>query len=99
MTPNKFGPYAKTKINRAGYLDILNIIPVPAEDNDVSYEITAAYHHRPDLLAYDLYGKKELWWVFAQRNLDVIKDPIYDFTAGTQIYLPKLSNLTKTIGV
>ena len=35
MTPNKFGPYAKTKINRAGYLDILNIIPVPAEDNDV----------------------------------------------------------------
>ena len=99
MTPNKFGPYAKTKINRAGYLDILNIIPGPAEDNDVSYEITAAYHHRPDLLAYDLYGKKELWWVFAQRNLDVIKDPIYDFTAGTQIYLPKLSNLTKTIGV
>ena len=99
MTPNKFGPYAKTKINNAGYLDILKIIPVPAEDNDVVYEITAAYHHRPDLLAYDLYGKKELWWVFAQRNLDIIKDPIYDFTAGTMIYLPKLSNLTKTIGV
>ena len=99
MIPNKFGPYAKTKTNSAGYLDILNIIPVPAEDNDVVYEITSAYHHRPDLLAHDLYGKKELWWVFAQRNIDVIKDPIYDFTAGTQIYLPKLSNLTKTIGV
>lgn len=99
MPANRLGPYAKTDVTRSGYLDILKIIPVPAEDNDVVYEITPAYHHRPDLLAHDLYGKKELWWIFAQRNMDIIKDPIYDFTAGTRIYLPKQSNLTKTIGV
>lgn len=99
MLSSKLGPYSRTEINRAGYLDILNIIPVPAEDNDILYEITSAYHRRPDLLAYDLYGKKELWWVFTQRNMDTIKDPIYDFAAGTKIYLPKLSNLTKIIGV
>lgn len=96
---NRLGPYAKTNVTNAGYLDIFKIIPVPAEDDDVTYEITSAYHHRPDLLAYDLYGKKELWWVFTQRNMDIIKDPIYDFTAGTVIKLPKKSNLTKTIGV
>lgn len=99
MPASKLGPYAKTNITNTGYLDILKIIPVPAEDDDALYTITTAYHHRPDLLAYDLYGKKDLWWVFVQRNLDIIKDPIYDFTAGTQIYLPKKSNLTKIIGV
>lgn len=99
MPANRLGPYAKTNITNSGYLDILKIIPVPAEDNDVDYEITTAYHHRPDLLAYDLYGKKDLWWIFAQRNMDIIKDPIYDFTAGTVIKLPKQSNLTKTIGI
>lgn len=98
-TANKIGPYAKTNITNSGYLDILKIIPVPAEGDDVLYEITSAYHQRPDLLAYDLYGKKELWWVFIQRNMDILKDPIYDFTAGTKIYLPKGSNLSKTIGV
>lgn len=91
-------PYAKTGITRSGYLDILKIIPVPAEDNDVTFEITPNYHNRPDLLAYDLYGTKDLWWVFAQRNMDIIKDPIYDFSAGTSIRLPKESNMKTLIG-
>jgi hypothetical protein len=99
MPANKFGPYAKTNVTNSGYLDILKIIPVPAEDDDVLYEITSAYHHRPDLLAYDLYGKKELWWVFIQRNMDILKDPIYDFTSGKKIFVPKQSNLTKIIGI
>lgn len=91
-------PYAKTNVTRSGYLDILKIIPVPAEDNDVIFEITPNYHNRPDLLAYDLYGTKDLWWVFAQRNMDIIKDPIYDFSAGTSIRLPKESNMKTLIG-
>jgi len=91
-------PYAKTNVTSSGYLDILKIIPVPAEDNDVIFEITPNYHNRPDLLAYDLYGTKDLWWVFAQRNMDIIKDPIYDFSAGTSIRLPKESNMKTLIG-
>ena len=98
MTAARLGPYGKTKITNSGYLDILKIRPVPAEDDDVDYIVTSAYTHRPDLLAHDLYGNKDLWWVFAQRNLDVIKDPIYDFTAGLKIKLPKLSNINRTIG-
>jgi len=32
-----------------------------------------------------------LWWVFALRNPDVIKDPIRDFKTGVVIIVPPLS--------
>lgn len=94
-----YGPYGTTNLTPAGYLDIMRIRPIPAASNDILYEITTSYTHRPDLLAYDLYGQKELWWVFAQRNLDVIKDPIYDFVAGTKIYLPQGQKLRQFLGL
>jgi hypothetical protein len=31
--------------------------------------------------------------------MDVIKDPIYDMIAGTEIYLPQDSKLKKLLGV
>jgi hypothetical protein len=31
--------------------------------------------------------------------MDVLKDPIYDFVAGTVIFCPKKSNLQKFLGV
>jgi hypothetical protein len=46
-----------------------------------------------------LYGTVKLWWVFAQRNMDVIKDPIYDMIAGTTIYVPKKSLLKNSLGI
>jgi len=98
MTNGVYSPYAKTKITRTGYLDLLNIIPVPAEDDDILYTIISAYTYRPDLLSDYVYGTKDLWWVFAQRNLDVLKDPVWDFVAGTQIYIPKKRNLQQIIG-
>ena len=98
MKSKNLGPYGTTKVNRAGYLDILKVRPVPEAGDDVIYTITTSYAYRPDLLAFDLYGKKELWWVFAQRNPDIIKDPVFDFLPGTQIYLPQGNNLRKTLG-
>ena len=92
-------PWHKTKTVKGQYLDVLTIRPVPAESDDVLYTIEVQYTHRPDLLAYDLYGDKNLWWVFAQRNMDVIKDPIYDIEAGTQIYLPKGEKLQRVLGI
>tara|TARA_B100000780_G_C21096835_1_gene442419 strand:+ start:996 stop:1292 length:297 start_codon:yes stop_codon:yes gene_type:complete len=91
--------YANTPITSTGYLDILVPRPVPVASDDVLYEILPAYTYRPDLLAHDLYGQKELWWIFAQRNLDILKDPIFDFVAGTQIYLPQGNNLRNTLGI
>jgi hypothetical protein len=95
---NNLSPYANTKINPAGYLDVFVPRAIPVAGDDVLYEIKPAYNLRPDLLAYDMYGKKELWWVFTQRNPEILKDPIFDFTTGTKIYLPQGSNLRTRLG-
>lgn len=81
------------------YLSILRIRPVAAESDDFVYKIEPQYSHRPDLLAHDLYGTSKLWWVFIQRNLDVLQDPIYDFIPGVEIYIPKRSGLFKVLGI
>lgn len=81
------------------YLDILNIRPVSAEVDDFLYKIQPQYAYRPDLLAFDLYGEASLWWVFIQRNLDVLQDPVLDFKVGTQIYIPKNSSLRTALGL
>jgi len=91
-------PWANTEIENETYLGILQIRPVPAEDDDLLYAVQPQYAYRPDLLAYDLYGDIRLWWVFAQRNMDIIEDPVFDLVPGLEIYLPKGSNLTKLLG-
>jgi alpha-L-fucosidase len=92
-------PWYETGVTSLGSLDLLRIRPVPAEPDDLQYVIETQYTYRPDLLAYDYYGTPKLWWVFAQRNMDVIKDPVYDMIAGTTIYLSKPSTLKKVLGV
>ena len=91
-------PWARTKIRDGQYLDILKIRPVPEDSDDVIYEIQSQYHQRPDLLAYDMYGSTKLWWVYAQRNMDTLKDPVYDFQTGLSIYVPKGSRLRQLLG-
>ena len=81
------------------YLDVLAIRPVSAEPDDILYTIQTQYAYRPDLLAYDLYGTASLWWVFIQRNLDVLQDPVFDFSPGKQIYLPKGNSLRTVLGI
>lgn len=92
-------PWNKTGYTILGSLDILRIRPIPGEADDPQYTIESQYTHRPDLLAYDYYGTPKLWWVFAQRNMDIIKDPIFDMKAGTTIFLPKPDRLKKVLGV
>ena len=91
-------PWYNTKIKK-NYLGILSIRPVSADIDDFLYTIEPQYTYRPDLLAYDLYGEQNLWWVFMQRNLNVIQDPILDFVPGAQIYIPKGSSLKIVLGL
>ena len=93
-----FSPYANTPIALGGYLDIMVKRAVLAEDDDYLYQIEPQYTFRPDLLAYDLYKNSKIWWVFALRNPNVIQDPVFDFTAGTKIFLPKASKLRVYLG-
>lgn len=94
----KSSPWADTPVDN-NYLQVLRIRPVSAEPDDYLYAIEPQYTYRPDLLAYDLYQDSKLWWVFIQRNLDVLQDPVYDFVAGTKIYIPKGDSLKKVLGL
>ena len=92
-------PYRNTRFRPDGSLGILEIRPVPGYSDDKLYTIEPQYHQRPDLLAHDMYKDSKLWWIFAQRNMDTIKDPIYDFEEGVEIYLPKGPQLRKILGL
>ena len=91
-TYKKTSPWYITKQNTL-YLELLNLRVIPTSDDDFKYVIENQYKHRPDLLAFDLYQDAKLWWVFAQRNKSVLKDPIYDFSPGTTIYCPAKDNI------
>mgnify|MGYP000143303183 CR=1 FL=1 len=93
----KKSPYFTTSIVN-NYLDIINFRDIPKENDDVLFELTATYELRPDLLAYDLYGDHQLWWVFAIRNRSIIKDPVFDMVAGIKIFLPKATTLKQVVG-
>lgn len=90
-------PYFNTTTNEY-YLDLMVNRPIPKNPNDQLFVINQTYHMRPDLLAYDLYGSSDLWWVFAQRNPNTLQNPLGDFTKGTQIYLPQLQTLQDALG-
>ena len=91
-------PWYSTPTN-TNHLDVLTIRPVSAEQDDFLYTIESQYTYRPDLLAFDLYGDAALWWVFIQRNLDVLQDPIFDFVPGKKIYICKNSSLRIALGL
>jgi hypothetical protein len=95
---SKSSPYYITD-QTSGYLDVITWREIPVETDDILFTVTNSYQYRPDLLAYDLYGDVGLWWVFAQRNPNVIQDPIFDLQAGIKIYLPKLSSMKQTLGM
>ena len=97
-TYSKSSPYYGTGVF-GNFLDIIEYSAVSQQPDDVLYEIDKVYEYRPDLLAADLYGTSSLWWVFAQRNANVLVDPLLDFTAGTRIYIPKLDTLKQDLGV
>lgn len=90
-------PYYRTKVYNKLFLDVMVNRPVPSDPTDVYWEITTTYNLRPDLLAYDLYSSSGLWWVFSQRNPNKLKDPLFDFTTGTKIYIPKLEILKSAL--
>lgn len=81
------------------FLDVNVGIPsIGKSIDDENYKITAEYEERPDKLAFTLYNKTTLWWVFAARNPDVLKDPLGDFKAGTIIKLPAMSSIKNITG-
>ena len=93
-------PYFNTNIINDTYLSVLNYTPIPMNPSDVYYTLTSVYEYRPDMLAYDLYGDANLWWVFASRNPNRLgPDPYFNFTAGLGIYIPTIDTLRVVLGI
>lgn len=92
-------PYCNTNTVDGKFLDIMVNRPIPTLASDVYWEITTGYDLRPDMLAYDLYNDSKLWWVFASRNPNRLKDPFFDFVTGTGIYLPTSATLKQALGL
>lgn len=59
--------------------------------SDVSYTITKQHARRPDLLAYDVYGRANLMWFVLQYNN--ITDINTEFVEGAEILLPTVQRL------
>jgi hypothetical protein len=92
-------PYYSTKIANNQFLEIMSNRPIIMNPTDVFWTIIPTYNLRPDLLAYDLYDDAKLWWVFAQRNPNILKDPLFDFVQGIGIYIPTKDALVTSLGI
>jgi len=97
-TYSRTSPYFGTQM-WGKFLDIWSSKTIRSDVTDVVYQIDVIYNNRPDLLANDLYQDSSLWWVFAIRNPDVIKDPIFDFKTGNIIYVPTKAVIQKSLGI
>lgn len=94
----KYSPYYSTE-KFGNFLDVMAQRPIPKNKLDITFTINRIYQYRPDLLANDLYGKPQLWWVFAARNPNIIKDPIFDFYRGQVIFIPEGTRLMSALGI
>jgi hypothetical protein len=72
---------------------------IPADTTDsYIYALDKKYENRPDLLSYDLYATPAYWWIFMVRNMNVIRDPIWDMVAGISIWVPTTTYLQSVLG-
>jgi hypothetical protein len=62
----------------------------PKSSTDVPFVLTTKYNKRPDLLAFDLYGKAGLHWFILQYN--AVSD-VNTFLAGLPLVLPTKARL------
>jgi hypothetical protein len=63
--------------------------------DDITLILDSKYNRRPDLLAYDMYGKSTLMWVVLQYNL--IVDINTEFVTGATVVLPSSTRLFGTL--
>ena len=86
-------PYFETA-QTSFYLDVLVDREILKQDTDQTKIIETKFDQRPDLFSQELYGTPDFWWVFARRNMELIKDPVFDFRAGLEIRVPSADFIT-----
>ena len=87
-------PYFRTK-QTSWYLDQMEPRQIPPDDSDELIVVGSKHEYRPDMLSYDLYGTPDYWWIFMVRNMNLIRDPIFDLKAGMHIMVPTRNRLSR----
>jgi hypothetical protein len=91
-------PYFTTP-QTSWYIGPIQYRNIPADSTDQFIaSLDPRYQYRPDALSYELYQTPAYWWVFMVRNVDLIRDPIWDMTAGMSIYVPTKSRIQSLLG-
>jgi hypothetical protein len=98
MDYSSSSPYYETP-SFGKFLDVMVPRPITKLASDKTLVIAPTYNLRPDLLAFDLYKNAKLWWVFAMRNPNTLKDPLMDFVTGVTIYIPSKETLSYDLGI
>lgn len=97
VTYSSSSPYFDTK-QTSWYLMPITLRSIPPHSSDVPILLPQKYENKPTLLSNDVYGTPAYWWVFMVRNLDVIRDPIWDMKTGIQIMVPTKSRISDLLG-
>jgi hypothetical protein len=69
--------------------------PMSKALDDITFKLTSKYINRPDLIAFDVYGRSKLMWVVLQYNN--IVDTNLELVEGRTIYLPSVRRLQTEI--
>ena len=85
-------PYANTPFVDF-YLGLYVDRPIRPDPSDILIEVEDKFRHRPDLLSFDLYGTTKYWWVFVRRNINKMRDPIFDLQPKLEIWVPTAERL------
>lgn len=81
------------KVQQTWYLGYNLPAYMTSADSDSDYVIPTQYNEQPWMLAKELYGSEELYYIFALLNPDVLVDPVYDFSTGTVIKVPDINRV------
>jgi alpha-L-fucosidase len=95
---NKNSPWYNTPQTN-GVLDAITPRNISPSVDDIAYQIDSIYNFRPDLLSNDIYETPKLWWVFAMRNPNELRDPVFDFVEGNIIMVPTITTVKKELGL
>lgn len=79
-------PYTYTSIVSRFMLYYVHRSVPPHQLDKITELNNERYVNRPDLLAADIYGDEDLFWVIPVRN--GLQDPIFDLTYGRALFIP-----------
>lgn len=80
------------------YMSPIKLRDIPPDSTDVLYVVDKKYEFKPTLMSDDAYGTPSYWWVFMVRNMDAIRDPIWDLKAGLALMIPTKKRITELLG-